>query len=105
MFFYLETLSQRRTQGNPNPRTTANVPPPTVDISTESAPHLVVGTPNSTTIAAPVPTFSTPITTLPENPTLAATLGSSTLVLNSIDYPAIEDFGRDKDLKNLLKNL
>ena len=42
---------------------------------------------------------------MPTNPTLTTNLGSSNLVLYSIDDPALEDFGRDKDLKNLLKNL
>ena len=39
------------------------------------------------------------------NPTLVATPGSSNLVLNQMDSLAIEDFGRDKDLTSLLKNL
>ena len=39
------------------------------------------------------------------NPPLAATPGSSSLIPTQVDNPANEDFGRDKDLKNLLKNL
>ena len=50
-------------------------------------------------------TTTTPINAMAANPTIAATFGSSNLVLDLTDYPALEDFGRDKDLKNLLKNL
>ena len=39
------------------------------------------------------------------NPPLAATLGSSSLIPTQVDNPPVEDFGRDKDLKNLLNNL
>ena len=98
-------MSQRRTQGNPNFKRAANVPPLAVSIPNVNIPQLVVGTPNSTTTTVPVPATSTPISVIPINPTLVATLGSSNLVLNSIDNLAIEHFGRDKDLKNLLKNL
>ena len=36
---------------------------------------------------------------------MVANLGSSSLVLKQGDNPAIKDFGRDKGIKNLLKNL
>ena len=50
-------------------------------------------------------TIVAPVNAIVANLTLAATRGSSSLVLNQVDNPAIKDFGRDKDLKNLLKNL
>ena len=97
-------MSQRRTRGNPNLRRTANVPPLIVSNSNEGAPPLAIGTPNSTTTAIPIPASSTPVIAMPANPTLAAILGSSNLVLDLTNTPVLEDFGRDKDLKNLLKN-
>ena len=39
------------------------------------------------------------------NPLFATTPGSSSLNPTQTDNPAMEDFGRDKNLKNLLKNL
>ena len=39
------------------------------------------------------------------NPTLVTALGSSSLIPTQMDNPTIEDFGRDKDIKNFLKNL
>ena len=98
-------MSQWRTQGNPNPRRTANVQPPTVSIPHEGTLQPAIGTLNSTTIVTTVSAPSTLVIEIPINPTLASTLVSSNLVLNLIDNPAIEDFGRDKNLKNLLKNL
>ena len=91
-------MSMQRTQGNPNPKRTVNVQPPNVSIPNEGAPQPTVGTPSSTTTAAPV-------SALAANPPLAATLGSPSLALNQVANLAIEDFGRDKDLKNILKNL
>ena len=91
-------MSTRRTRGNPNPRRIANVPPPNVSIPNEDAPQPTIETPSSTTTVAPIHALAT-------NLALAATFGSSSLILNQVDTPIIEDFGRDKDLKNLLKNL
>ena len=86
-------MSTQRTQGNPNPRRTANVPPPNISIRNEATPQPTIGTLSSTTTAAPSNAIAT-------NPPLATTPGSSSIVLNQVDNPAIEDFGRDKDLKH-----
>ena len=88
----------QRNQANPNPRKTTNVPPPNISIPNKGTPQPTVGTPSSTTTVAPVNAIAA-------NPTLAATLGNLNLVLNQVDNPAVKDFGRDKDLKNLFKNL
>ena len=77
---------------------TANIQPPNISIPNKGAPQPTIGTPSSTTIAAL-------ITALATNPLLVANLGSSSLVLKQGDNPAIKDFGRDKGIKNLLKNL
>ena len=102
--FVFRIMSQRRTQRNPNPRRTTNVPPPPISIP-HGTMQPAIDTPNSTTTIAIVPTSSTPIIVMPVNPTLEEIIGISNVVLNLIDNPVIEDFGRDKDLKNLLKNL
>ena len=87
-----------RTQENPNPRKTTNVQPPNVSIPNEGTPQPTIGTPGSMTTAALV-------NAIVANPPLAATIGISSLVLNLVDNQVIKDFGRDKDLKTLLKNL
>ena len=46
-------------------------------------------------------TILAPLNAIAANPPLAATLGSSSLILNQEDNPTIEDCGRYKDLKNL----
>ena len=91
-------MSTQRTRANPNPRMTANAQPPRVIIPNEDTPQPAIGTPSSakTTMQVNVRVA---------NPLFATTLGSSSLNPTQMDNPAIEDFGRDKDLKNLLKNL
>ena len=91
-------ISKQKTQGNPNPRRIANVPPPNLSIPNKGTPQPTIGTSKSTNTEAPV-------NAMPVNPTLATTLGSSKLVLNLTNNLAIENFGRYKNLKNILKNL
>ena len=91
-------MSQRRTRGNTNPRRATNVLPPVASLPNKDLPQPAIGTPNSMTIAAAV-------TAIPTNPTVANSLGSSNLILDSIDSSSLEDFGKDKDMKNLLKTL
>ena len=93
-----EIMSTQRTQANPNPRMTANVQPPRVSIPNKATPQPAIGTLSSATTAMQV-------NARVANPLFAATLGGSSLNPAQMDNPAIKDFGRDKDLKNLLKNL
>ena len=48
---------------------------------------------------------SNPVATLPIAPAIAATLRSSSLIAAPMEVAKREDFGRDKDLKTLLKHL
>ena len=64
----------------------------------EDMPQPAIGTPSSATIA-------TQVNAMAANSPLVAAPGSSRLIPAQMDNLAIEDFGRDKDLKNLLKNL
>ena len=77
---------------------TPNAQPPRVRIPNEDIPEPPVGNPSSATTTMQV-------NAKVENPLFATTPGSSSLNPSQMDNPAIEDFGRDKDLKNLLKNL
>ena len=77
---------------------TTNAQPPRVRIPNKDIPQPAVGTLSSATtmmqVNARVP-----------NPLFATNLGSSSLNPSGMDNLEIEDFGRDKNLKNLLKNL
>ena len=91
-------MSTWRTRAIPNPRMTANAQPPRVRIPNEDTPQPAIGTPSSATTAMQV-------NAKVANPLFVIAPGSSSLNPTQMDNPAIEDFGRDKDLKNLLKNL
>ena len=91
-------MSQRKTRGNPNPRRTTRVPPTIASIPNEDIPQPAVGTPNSTATA-------TVVTAIPSSPMIIASPGSSNLLLDSTESSNLEDFGKDKDMKNLLKTL
>ena len=91
-------MSQKRTQGNTNPRRAANVPPSVASSPNKDIPQSAISTPNCTATAVAV-------TAIPPNPMVLASLGSSNLVLDSTDSSSLEDFGKDKDMKNLLKTL
>ena len=86
------------TQANPNPRKAASIQPPHVSIPNKGTPQPAIGTPRSATAA-------TQMNSMAANPPLVVAPRSSKLIFAHLDNPAIEDFGRDKDLKNLLKNL
>ena len=91
-------MSTRRTQANSNPRMTVNAQTPNVRIPNEDIPQPAVGTPSSATTTAQVNARIA-------NPPFATNLGSSSLNPSGMDNPAMEDFGRDKNLKIPLKNL
>ena len=91
-------MSTQRTQTNPNPRMTANTQPPHVRIPNEDTPQPAIGTLSLATTA-------TQVNARVANPLFATNPGSSNLNPTQMDNPAIEDFGRNKDLKNLFKNL
>ena len=91
-------MSTRRTRANPNPRGTANVQNPRIRIPNEDIPQPAIGTPNSATATAQV-------NARVANPPFAINPGSSNLNPSGMENPTMEDFGRDKNLKNLLKNL
>ena len=91
-------MSTWRTQANSNPRMTANAQTPNVRIPNKDIPQPVVGTPNSATT-------TTQVNARVANPLFATNPGTSSLNSSGMDNTAIEDFGRDKDLKNLLKKL
>ena len=91
-------MSTWRTRANPNPRMTANAQPPRVRIPNEDIPQPAIGTPS-------LATTTMQVNARVANPLFATTPGSSSLNPNRMDNPTIEDFGRDKNLKNLLKNL
>ena len=98
-------MSQQRTQGNPNPRRTANVQPPPISIPNEGNPQPAVETPNSTTTTTLAPASSNPTANLPIAPAIVTTLESSNPAAIPMEVAEKEDFGRDRNLKTLLKNL
>ena len=91
-------MSTWRTRANSNPRMTANAQTPNVRIPNEDIPQPAIGTPNSATT-------TTQVNAGVAKPLFATNPGSSSLNPSGMDNPAIEDFGRDKNLKNLFKNL
>ena len=78
-------MSQWRTQGNPIPRSTVNVQPPTINIPNEGTPQLTVDTPNSTTTTEPTPASSNPTARLPIAPAVVIAPGSSNLTTTPIE--------------------
>ena len=91
-------MSTRRTQANSNPRMTASAQTPSVRIPNKDIPQPAIGTLSSATT-------TTQVNARVANPLFATNPGSSSLNPSRMDNPAIEDFDRDKDLKNLIKNL
>ena len=91
-------MSTWRTRANPNPRQTANVQNPLIRIPHENIPQPAIGTPDSATAMAQV-------NARVANTPFAINPGSSSLNPSGMENPAMEDFGRDKNLKSLLKNL
>ena len=97
-FLVSEIMSTRRPQANPNPRRTASIQPPCVSIPNEYMPQPAIGT---LSLAA----ITMQVNAMASNPSLLAAPRSSKLFPAQMDNRAIEDFGREKDLKNILKNL
>ena len=91
-------MSTWRTRANSNPRMTANAQTPSVRIPNKDIPQPTIGTPGLATTTAQVNARIA-------NPLFATNPGSSSLNPSGMDNLAIEDFRRDKNLKNLLKNL
>ena len=96
-------MSQRRTRGNPNPRGTVNVQPSPVSIPNDGNSQPVVENPSSTTTPAPAPASSNPTANLPPTPAIVTTPGSSNPTTTPMEVAEKEDFGRDRNLKTLLK--
>ena len=88
-------MSQKRKHGNPNFGRRANLPNPDANIF-----NPVASTPN---LVVPTPTTSTPLASLQTPPAIAITPSSSSLDTTPLEAVITEEFGRDKDLKNLLK--
>ena len=100
-------MSHKKTRGNPNFEKKGNAPTPVVNNSTlvANTPTLVANNPNSATVRAPTPMSSNPAATLPTAPTIATNLRNLNLLATPMEVAKREDFGRDKDLKTLLKHL
>ena len=100
-------MSQRKTRGNLNFGRKDNAPAPNVNNSTlvANTPTLATTPPNSATATTLAPMSSNPQATLPTAPANVENPGSSNLLANPIGMAEKEDFGRDKDLKTLLKHL
>ena len=90
-------MSQRRKCGNPNFGRRENVPNLAANIF-----NPVANTPN---LAAPTPATSTPLISLQTSPTIAITPNESSLETTPLEALITKDFGRDKNLNNLLKYL
>ena len=99
--------SQRKTRGNPNFGRKDNAPTLATNNSTPVAntPTLAANLSNSVTTTAPAPMSSNLEATLPAAPANVAIPRSSNLLATPVEVVEREDFGRDKDLKTLLKHL
>ena len=100
-------MSQRKTRGNPNFGKKGNAPTPAVNNSIPFAntPTTTANIPNLAIVIAPTPMSSNPTPTLPTARAIAAIPRSSNLLAAPMEVVEREDFGRDKDLKTLLKHL
>ena len=100
-------MSQWKTRGNPNLGRKANAPTPIVNNSTPTAnvSALVANIPNSTNVTAPPPISSNPVAPSPIALAIAAIPQSSNPMVALMQVIEREDFGRDKNLKTLLKHL
>ena len=100
-------MSQRKTRGNPNFERKCSAPTLAINNSTlvANTPTLAANLPNSTTTTALAPMSSNPKATLPTAPANVAIPRSSNLLVAPMEVAEREDFGRDKDLKTLLKHL
>ena len=100
-------MSQYKTRGNTNFGKQANVPNLAVNVSNPSANAfaLVPNIPNLATVRASALVSSNPKATLPTALVNVANPRSSNLLDALVEVAKREEFGRDKDLKTLLKHL
>ena len=100
-------MPQRNTKENPNFGRRYNAPTPVVNNSMPvvNNPTMAASIPNLAATTTPAPVSSNLEATLPRAPNNVENLGSSNLLANPIGMAEKEDFGRDKYLKTLLKNL
>ena len=100
-------MSQRKTRGNPNFGRRNNAPTLAVNNSMPivNNPTMVANIPNLAATTTPTPMSSNPEATLPTTPAIAAIPRSSNPLAALMEVAKREDFGRDKDLKTLLKHL
>ena len=100
-------MSQRKTRGNPNFGRSANAPTPAINNSMPivNNPTMDANIYNSIATTTLAPVSSNPEATLPTALANVEKLGSSNPLANSMGMAEKEDFGRDKDLKTLLKHL
>ena len=100
-------MSQRKTKGNPNlgRRDNASTPAVNKPIPATNTPTMAANIPNSAIATAPALLSSNLEATLPPAPANVAIPRSSNLLATLMEVAKREDFGRDKDLKTLLKHL
>ena len=100
-------MSQRKTRGNFNFGRKDNAPTLVANNSSPIANTLTMAAniPNSATATAPALVSLTSKATLPLAPANVANPRSSNLLDTPMEVAKKEDFGRDKDLKTLLKHL
>ena len=100
-------MSQRKTRGNPNFGRRDNAPTQAVNNSTSAVntPIMAKNIPNLATATATALVPSNLEATLPTAPANTTVPRSSNLLATPMEVAKREDFGRDKDLKNLLKHL
>ena len=100
-------MSQRKTRGNPNVGRRADAPTPAVNNSMPvvNNPTMATNIPNLAATTTPAPVSLNPEATLPIAPANVENPRRSNLLANPIGMAKKEEFGRDKDLKTLLKHL
>ena len=100
-------MSQRKTRGNPNFGRRNNAPIPAVNNSTPivNNPAMAANISNLAATTAPALVSSNSEATFLTTPANVENPGSSNLLANPMGINEKEDFGRDKDLKTLLKHL
>ena len=98
-------MSQRKTRGNPNVGRRANAPTPIINISTPlvNNPTMAANISNLVATTALALVSSNPEATLPTAPANVAIPRRSNLLTAPMEVAEREHFGKDKDLKTLLK--
>ena len=100
-------MPQQKTRGNPNLGRKTNAPTSAVINSTPTANVFapIADIPNSANVTTPPPISSNPAAPSPTAPTIVVVPRSSNLMAGPMEVVEKEYFGRDKDLKTLLKHL